>query len=56
MTKDQIIAELNKTDNWKALRFERVADDGKNTLLRKKCGKGFMFLNRFENYTDKKRR
>lgn len=54
MTKDQIIAELNKTDDWKKLGFESVADDGRNSLLRRKCGKGYMLLNRFENYADER--
>lgn len=52
MTKQQIIDELNKTDDYKKMGFESVADDGRNSLLRRKCGRGYILLNRFENYSD----
>lgn len=54
MTKNQIIKKLNETDDFKKLGFESIADDGRNTLLRKKIGKGYMLLNRFENYEDER--
>ena len=52
--KSKIIEELNKTDDYKILGFESVADDGRNSLLRKKIGRGFMLLNRFENWPDER--
>ena len=49
MTKQEIIKTLNETDDFKALGFEALADDGSNQLLRKKYGRGFMLLNRYED-------
>jgi len=54
MNKQEIIAKLNETDDYKAMGFESVADDGRNALLRRKCGKGFMLINRFENWHDER--
>lgn len=47
MTKDDIIDKLNKTDDYSALGFHAVADDGKNELITRKCGRGFIQLNRW---------
>lgn len=47
-TKQQIIDILNETDDYKALGFTSVADDGKNSLITKPCGSGIMQLNRCE--------
>ncbi len=49
MTKQQMIDKLNATDDFKEFGFEAVADDGQNTLLRRKWGTGYMLLNRFED-------
>jgi len=54
MNKEETIQKLNETDDFKALGFESVADDGRNTLLRRKCGKGYMLINRFENWPDER--
>jgi hypothetical protein len=54
MNKQHIIEKLNETDNYKNMRFESVAHDGRNTLLRRKCGKGYMLINRFENWEDER--
>jgi hypothetical protein len=54
MNKNTIIRELNKTDDFKSMGFEIVADDGRNSLLRRKCGRGYMLLSRFENYSDER--
>lgn len=51
-SKLSIIKELNKTDDFKSLGFEIVADDGRNALLRRKQGAGYMLLNRFEDYPE----
>lgn len=48
LTKQQMIDHLNKTDDYKSLRFEAVSTDESNTLLRRKCGKGYIFFNRVE--------
>jgi hypothetical protein len=51
-TKQEIIDRLNVNDNYRELGFESVADDGRNSLLRKRAGRGYMLLNRFENWPD----
>jgi hypothetical protein len=54
MTKQQIIDMLNKTDDYRALGFTPIADDGRNTLIGRKQGRGQMLLNRFENWHDER--
>jgi hypothetical protein len=54
MNKNTTIQELNKTDDFKSMGFEIVADDGRNSLLRRKYGRGYILLNRFENYSDER--
>ena len=54
MNKQQIIDTLNETDDFKAIGFEVIADDGRNQLLRRKCGRGHMLINRFENWPDER--
>ena len=54
MNKQQLIEKLNETDNFKNLGFEIIADDGRNQLLRRKCGRGHMLINRFENWPDER--
>jgi hypothetical protein len=54
MTKQQIIDMLNKTDDYRVLGFTLIADDGRNTLIGRKQGRGQMLLNRFENWHDER--